>query len=226
MGKFAISSGHGLFVRGAANKTFGMDEVNEARKVVEITAKYLKNLGETVHVFHDNTSKTQRDNINTIVKYHNSKVRDLDISVHFNAAAETSSARGVEVLYVSNTGKPIAEKVSKAIADASGLKNRGAKKRDDLGFLNGTNKPAILIEVCFVDSKEDTRLYKAKLEEICKAIAETVSGKKSTATKTEVKSDGKLYRLFTGTFTSKESAEEMAKKIEKATGLQIRIREE
>ncbi|MGG3890033.1 hypothetical protein [Metabacillus fastidiosus] len=45
------------------------------------------------------------------------------------------------------------------------------KKRTNLGFLNGTNKPAILIEVCFVDSKGDVQIYKNKFDEICIAIA-------------------------------------------------------
>lgn len=74
----------------------------------------------------------------------------------------------------------LAAKVSKAIADASGLKNRGAKLRTDLGFLNGTVKPTILIEVCFVISRADARIYQAKFDAICKAIAEAISGKQIT----------------------------------------------
>ena len=37
-----------------------------------------------------------------------------------------------------------------------GFINRGAKKRTDLFFLNNTEMPAILMEVCFVDSEADT----------------------------------------------------------------------
>lgn len=172
--EIVISSGHGLYVRGAKSL---IDEVNEARKVVSQVAKYLKECGCNVIEYHDNTTKTQNDNVNGIVKYHNSKSRELDVSVHFNAASKTNDPRGVEVLYVSESGRVIAEKVSAAIAQVSGLKNRGAKKRTDLGFLNGTNKPAILIEVCFVDSKADVDIYSAKFNEICEAIAESISGK-------------------------------------------------
>ncbi|MCM3444395.1 N-acetylmuramoyl-L-alanine amidase [Metabacillus halosaccharovorans] len=193
MNKFYISSGHGKYVRGASSY---IDEVNEARKIVEQVADNLKSMGCTVYEFHDNSTRTQRDNINTIVRNHNSKSRDLDVSVHLNAASKTNDPRGVEVLYVSNAGKQVAEKVSEAISKASGLKNRGAKKRTNLGFLNGTSKTAILIEVCFVDSKTDVEIYKAKFNEICEAIAESLSDKQVSnkaktvqAPKTEVKSE-------------------------------------
>ncbi|WP_368658686.1 N-acetylmuramoyl-L-alanine amidase [Metabacillus halosaccharovorans] len=174
MNEFYLSSGHGLYVRGASSY---IDEVNEARKIVKQVADYLKELGSTVHVFHDNTSRTQRDNINTIVRTHNSKSRDLDVSVHLNAANKTNDPRGVEVLYYSDGNRDIADKVSKAISKASGLKNRGAKKRTNLGFLKGTDKPAILIEVFFLDSNTDVEIYKAKFNEICKSIAESLSNK-------------------------------------------------
>ena len=173
-----ISSGHGKYVAGASCY---IDEVTEARRVVSKVADYFKELSVDVTEYHDNTSRTQSANVNGIVAYHNKQARDLDISVHFNAASKTDAARGVEVLYYSEGD--LAAKVSKAIAEASGLKNRGAKKRTDLGFLKRTNKPAILIEVCFVDSKADVAAYEDKFDEICRAIAESVSGKKLAVAK-------------------------------------------
>lgn len=172
--KYVISSGHSEIVRGAADI---LDEVNEARKVVNrvhaiLTTEYN---GEGSK-FHDNTSKTQNQNLNTIVDYHNSKERDLDISVHFNAATKTNDPRGVECLYYD--AKALSAKVSAAISKTSGLKDRGAKERKELYFLNATNKPAILIEVCFVDSRADAKIYNDndKFEAICQAIAEIIAG--------------------------------------------------
>jgi hypothetical protein len=52
------------------------------------------------------------------------------------------------------------------------LSNRGAKKRSDLYFLNGTDEPSILIEVCFVDSSADSNLYRTHFHAICQAIAD------------------------------------------------------
>lgn len=86
--------------------------------------------------------------------------------MHFNAYNRTNSLRGVEVLYRDDADITLTAKVSAAIARASGLINRGAKKRMDLGFLRGTNKPAILIEVCFVDSTADAEIYRDKFEDL------------------------------------------------------------
>jgi hypothetical protein len=66
----------------------------------------------------------------------------------------------------------VATKVAMAICEAGGFINRGAKHRSDLYFLNGTDEPAILIEVCFVDATTDVEQYQTNFEEICQAIAD------------------------------------------------------
>lgn len=168
-----ISSGHALYVRGASDI---IDEVTEARRVTDKTAEYLRQLGVTTYVFHDDTSRTQNQNLSTIVNFHNAKNRELDVSVHFNSSARTNNPLGVEVLYYDQSG--LAANVSQAIANASGLRNRGAKQRKELYFLRKTAKPAILIEVCFVNSTVDVDLYNKNFDAICRAIAETLAGGK------------------------------------------------
>jgi hypothetical protein len=135
-------------------------------------------LGEGVSVekFHDDKSTSQNENLNRIVDFHNAKTRDLDVSVHFNAFEDTGAPMGTECLFV--TQSVLAENVAKEVAKVSGLKNRGPKKRTDLFFLNNTEKPAILIEVCFVDSTADAGLYNEGFTAICIGIAEAVSGEK------------------------------------------------
>jgi hypothetical protein len=169
--KIVISSGHGLHIRGASGY---LDEVDEARRVVNRVASYLNNVNIGVEVFHDDVSTTQDANLNRIVDFHNSKTRNLDVSVHFNAYETTNSPMGTECLYVSQDA--LAQKVATEIADVSGLINRGPKKRTDLFFLNQTNEPAILIEVCFVDSTADAETYEYGFEAICKAISDVISG--------------------------------------------------
>jgi N-acetylmuramoyl-L-alanine amidase len=164
-----ISSGHGQHVRGASGY---IDEVNEARRVVEEVARLMRAAGAVVVVFHDNSSTSQNENLNTIVATHNKHGRDLDVSVHFNAFETTSKPMGTEVLYL--TQEALARKVSAAIAMAGDFPDRGPKKRTDLAFLNGTNEPSILIETCFVDSGYDTSAYLEKFPAICKAIADTL----------------------------------------------------
>ena len=168
--RIVISSGHGKYVRGASGI---LDEVDEARRVVERVADELRDRRVEVKTFHDNESKTQNENLNRIVDYHNSQTRDLDISVHFNAYIETASPMGCEVLWV--TQSALADHVADAIASC-GFTNRGAKKRTDLFFLNQTTGPSILIEVCFVDSSADADVYTSEFDAICDAIATVLGG--------------------------------------------------
>lgn len=164
-----ISSGHGLHIRGASGI---LDEVNEARKVVDQLAHELEMRGVEVIVFHDDVSTSQGENLDRIVAAHNAENRELDISVHFNCYDGT--AKGTEVLYV--TDSKLAAKLSEAISDAGGFVDRGAKHRGDLAFLNNTDEYAVLIEVCFVDSKTDADLYRENFDEICDAIADVIGG--------------------------------------------------
>ena len=171
MTRIVISSGHGRYVRGAAGF---LDEVLEARRVVTQTAKLLHDAGAGVVTFHDDMSTSQNENLKRIVAFHNTQKRDLDVSVHFNAYVETDKPMGTEVLYVS--AERLAEEVAAAIATAGALTDRGAKYRDDLYFLNNTECPAILIEVCFVDSATDAEHYQKHFLDICRAIARCVAG--------------------------------------------------
>jgi N-acetylmuramoyl-L-alanine amidase len=173
--QIVISSGHGKYVRGAAGPPpWGLDEVNEARRVVEETAAYLRSVGVQVITFHDDVSRNQGDNLNRIVHFHNSCARDLDVSIHFNAYQVTAKPMGTECLYI--TQQSLADTVSRKLADAGDFINRGPKKRTDLAFLNRTEEPAILVEICFVDSEADCALYRAEFAAICAAIAEAISG--------------------------------------------------
>lgn len=165
--RIVISSGHGLYVRGAVGY---IDEVNEARKVVPKVAEFLAAAGHSVKTFNDDVSRSQNENLERIVNYHNSQQRDLDVSVHFNDSdGNTSKPLGTECYY----GSPvdIAEQVTEEIAVASGLKDRGAKNGSGLYFIRHTTAPAILVEVCFVNSSKDCDLYRTHFDAICRGIA-------------------------------------------------------
>jgi peptidoglycan hydrolase-like protein with peptidoglycan-binding domain len=175
--KIVISSGHGKYIRGASGF---IDEVDEARRVVNRVADFLDEADVEVTVFHDDESTTQDENLEAIVDFHNSQERDLDVSVHFNAYNTTHSPMGTECWYYSQGD--LASSVASEIAIASGLIDRGKKQSSSLYFLNNTNEPAILIEVCFVDSSVDVELYGKHFDHICRAIAETVSGERISDT--------------------------------------------
>ena len=171
-----ISSGHGKYVRGAAGI---IDEVDEARRVVEQLALSLRGRGVEVITFHDNTSKSQNENLWTITDFHNDQARELDISVHFNAFEQVSKPMGSEVWWV--TQESLATRLSAAIASV-GFIDRGAKKSTSLHFLNQTTMPSVLLEICFVDSQADCDIYADHFLEICEALAAELGGKEAEET--------------------------------------------
>ena len=180
--KVVISSGHGKYIRGAAGpEPWGLDEVDEARRVVNRSADIMYGLGVSVTTFHDDVSNDQDENLKRIVDFHNNQgSHDLDVSVHFNYADfngsnQTSNPVGCEVFYESNAGMEYADEIVDAICESSGLINRGPKD-GNLYFLSNTAETAVLIEVCFVNSKADVNTYHAKFEDICTAIAASISG--------------------------------------------------
>ena len=173
--KIVISSGHGKKIRGASGY---LDEVDEARRVVN----RIKELLPDIVIYHDDVSDDQDENLKRICDFHNSQGKhDLDVSVHFNSTEDANLSKpiGTEVWYT--TQKELSAKVATAISKASGLIDRGPKHTDNFYFLNHTAAPAILIEVCFVNSSADEGLYEEYFDDICQAIAETISGKEVEA---------------------------------------------
>lgn len=185
-----LHAGHGLKVPGAVGI---LNEVDEARRVVSRVYEILKSWNVPVAYFFDNTSKTQKENLNTLVKWHNQDVNDLVVSIHFNAGGNSNRPIGTEVLYYDQ--KALAEKLAKAISDATGggLLNRGAKQRKDLAVLSRTYEPAVLIEVCFVNSIVDAAIYRRDFEKICQAIARVLAEHVGKPQK-EVKEDMEFFR--------------------------------
>ena len=170
-----ISSGHSINCQGAIDI---INEVTEAKKVVDRVYEIIRANGKACYKYHD-TSSSSSQNLVNIVNWHNGFKDGVDVSIHFNAYTHTDKAMGTEVCYYSQP--TLAKEVSKNIANAGGFIDRGAKQRTGLYFLKHTNKPAILIEVCFVDSVADVNLYKANFERICQAIAKSLIGQISTS---------------------------------------------
>jgi hypothetical protein len=133
-----------------------------------------------VTTYHDDVSDDQDENLQRIVDFHNAQGQhDLDISVHFNSATfsgsnQTNDPVGCEVFFASSKGKEWASEFVNAICDVSGLINRGAKD-GDLYFLNNTAETAVLLEICFVNSKADVNIYNSRFDAICRAIAQVVA---------------------------------------------------
>ena len=170
-----ISSGHGSHVAGAVSI---LNEVTEARRTADALGEALKQRGVAVKVFHDNTSYDPNTNLKTICSYHNAQSLQLDISIHLNAYEYTASPRGTECFYV--TQETLARNISNEISRV-GFINRGPKYGGELYFLKHTSMPAVLIELCFVDSESDAITWRANgvFEKVVTNLADLLGGKLS-----------------------------------------------
>lgn len=103
-------------------------------------------------------------------KVANSSGATFHLCIHFNCGG----GHGVEAYAVSSTGRQYAQQLCDAIA-ALGFANRGVKDGSSLFVLKYTNMPAVLLEVCFVDSQEDMNRYNE--DAVATAIVNALTGK-------------------------------------------------
>lgn len=209
-----LTAGHNAKVVGAGAN--GYKEHEQARLLVAQLEKDFKAVGQKVAICTDEKGTTKASVWGNAVKNCNKydKKGRLDVSLHLNAGGGT----GVEVLYYSE--KSLAAKVSKAISDATGLRDRGPKIAKEIGFLNSTTAPAILIENCFIDNKKDMEVFTKGLQDISRAIVKAITGKSvPTVTKPETEKNNSssktLYKVQTGAFSDKKNAEGLAKDLKK-----------
>ena len=170
MAKYNVHGGHNKKVPGAAKY---LNEVTEDRKVKNKVISLLRAAGHTVYDCTDDSGSTQSRNLANIVAKCNKHSVAYDVSIHLNAGGGT----GIEVLYhpSSSKGKAMAKKMSAEVAEALDLKNRGAKARSNLYVLNHTKAPAVLVECCFVDSKNDEKKW--DVDKCAQAIVRALTGK-------------------------------------------------
>lgn len=169
--RLAISSGHSHRDPGAVG-IFREREEN-VRVADEITRLVNLMQGHSAVVYHDNVSRNSRENVNGTAAWHNQQQRDWDVQIHFNSVAGgiMDRAIGTETLYRTPGNLIRARNVSAAIARGGGFIDRGPKQRTNLGFLNQTRQPALLPEICFVNSRADERLFRQNFSAICEALA-------------------------------------------------------
>ena len=208
-------------------------ESTEARNVKNEVIRQLKGLGHTVYDCTVENGTSANNVLCNIVGKCNTHAADLDVSIHFNAGAKDMSGNGqttgVEAYVYSDNSKakPFAEKIVNAIA-ALGFKNRGVKINKKLYVLNHTKAPAMLIECCFVDDKDDVVLYDYK--SIATAIVYGITGQQyiepsnntsddaasTSESETSVGDKDSIYRVQVGAYRNKANATTLQEKLKAA----------
>lgn len=177
--KVNIHAGHGLDGKAGCGSVGLIKESTEARYLVGKIVNKLKEQGIEVHDCTVNNGTGQRDILEKIVRKCNANDVDLDISIHFNSGRNDrkgdGKTGGVEVWMRTDEGikKTIGRKICNKLENL-GFTNRGIKTTKSLYFLNHTKAPAILIEICFVDDKDDTKLYKQVKNKIAEKICNLI----------------------------------------------------
>lgn len=178
--KVTIHAGHNPSGKIACGAVGILDESLEARAIVKkVIALLEKNNIDTVDCTVNN-GISQTDVLRKICEKCNAvKDADLNISIHLNSGAGdlkgNGKTTGTEVLLTQNISDKgdVARRVCKQM-EKLGFASRGIKINASLFFLNHTYKPSILIEVCFVDDKDDAKLYRANKDRVAKAIVNAI----------------------------------------------------
>lgn len=210
--KINIHAGHNPANKVACGAMGLLDESTENRNVVKELKYYLEKEGHTVYDCTCNNGTSVSDVISKIAVKSNANAVDLDVSIHFNSGANdktgNSKSTGTECLIynTSNNKEAIANRICANIAQL-GYKNRGVKIRTDLSILKKTKAPCVLVECCFVDDKDDVKLYNPK--SMAKAIAQGILNK----TIEDKKTTDEYYRVIAGSFRNRQYAEDTKNKL-------------
>ena len=209
--KLNIHAGHNPDGKIACGAVGLLKESTEARKVKSEVIKLLKQLGHTVYDCTVDNGTSSQDVLNRIIAKCNNHIVDLDVSIHFNAGAKDSSGNGQTAgteayIYSGNSkAKNSATAICKAIAEL-GFKNRGVKVNSNLYFLRKSKSPAVLIECCFVDDKDDTTLY--NYQKMAEAIVYGITGQRVQVFESVPNpvTQKELWKVQVGAYSERENA--------------------
>lgn len=163
--KIILNAGH--TAKGAGSGAVGyINESEETRKVVSLIRYYLRGKGHDVILANVDKAESQAAYLYGVARKANKhEDADLFVSVHFNAGGghgcECYTWQGKE----SRAAVGVCEELS-----ALGFRNRGVKDGSHIYVISKTKMPAVLVEVCFVDSLADSKRYKKLGSKVAQAI--------------------------------------------------------
>ena len=206
--KIGIDFGHTLSGEGTGAVGCGYKEQDLTRSLGKEVVNYLEKEGHKVYNCTVDKASTNSLQLKGRVDKANKESLDLFVSIHFNACVNdiigNGKTTGTEVLVYSLSGKSTeyAKRVCENISKL-GFKNRGVKSSNAY-VLKNTKAPAMLIETCFIDDKDDMDIYLKSPKLVAKAIAEGIIGK--TIVETVQTPKNGFYRVLVGSYKEKDNA--------------------
>ena len=197
-----IDKGHSTWDKSPCGAVGLLNESKENRQVGDKVIQKLRALGHTVIDCSCNSASSVNEQLAAIVNKANAQKLDLFLSLHLNAGGGT----GAEI-YTTNTSgaKEEAKKLIETYCKRTGFRNRGHKYKE-LYVIRHTNAPAMLLEMCFVDTESDFKRWNnLGVETIANVIVEGITGQipmenkpventKPVESKPQVKEEGKLLK--------------------------------
>jgi hypothetical protein len=169
----AIDPGHNLDRDGGASYGKYSEDSIALNVAKSLTAICAKNGIKTIDCLPDN-AKSVIDSLQQRVNKSNQNGATIYCSIHCNVATPTDGARGCETYAISSAGKTIATNINRELGKL-GFKIRGVKESLDGGsapyVVRNTNATAVLVEICFLDAAEDTKILdRVGIDAIAQAI--------------------------------------------------------
>lgn len=209
MATYGIDMGHNL--NAGAIKILNETAVN--RKVGNRLIEMLKEKG---HIVINCTNENPNNQLTGIVKKANAQKLDLFVSIHLNAGG----GHGTETYHhpaSSQTSRLKAKAINDAVVSSCGFRNRGVKEAN-FQVLRETVSPAVLVEVCFVDSQEDAN--KLNVEMVARGLFKGITGtdyvQSVPAPAKPSAPSGTMFRVVCGTYAERKNAEALQEKLKKA----------
>ena len=184
--KILICAGHSQNGYPGSGASKYINESNETRRLGPKVVQYLKAVGVDADYIQHDKPRTSNYLKEQVTKANNMGTYDCVVQLHFNAGSSdpNGNTTGTETYYASSKGKVFSDRVNAKLSTL--FKDRGSKKDTrGLYWLKYTKCPSILIEVCFVDDKDDSRIYLNNIDKVAKLIAEGLSNKSVAAQATD-----------------------------------------
>nr|WP_330424869.1 N-acetylmuramoyl-L-alanine amidase [Lachnotalea sp. AF33-28] len=191
--KVILDPGHGGSDPGAVYQ--GRNEKDDVLNLAQAVGQILEDNGYNV-VFTRTTDVFDTPFEKAVIG--NNSGADLFVSLHRDASPEPNTMDGVESLVFSDDGiRAEAARNINAELESAGFVNRGVKASPSLIVLKRTKMPAVLVEVGYLNSEEDNRIFDANFDMVARAIADGIM---ETLRNEEPEEEQKLYRVQVGAY--------------------------
>lgn len=167
MAQVILDAGHGGDNPGAIYN--GRREKDDALALTLAVGRILERNG--VEVYYTRTSDIYESPAKKAQEA-NEEGGEYFVSIHRNSSPFPNQYTGIESLVYNRYGAAdrLANNINTNLVQV-GFENQGVNERRNLIVLNRTDMPAVLVEVGFINTDEDNRLFDERFDQIASAIA-------------------------------------------------------